>query len=129
MTRRDGIAIALLLLCALTMLFLLRLYRKRTSVEAEWVRKLAHIGTGFMAICLPWIFSTRVPVFVVCGGSIALLLAIRYLPSYSMALTANRGERFVSPFRSRSSINLPTGASCSTRFRLWSLPWQTALPH
>lgn len=81
MTARDGIAIAVLLLCALAMLLLLRLYRKRTRAEAEWVRKLAHIGTGFISICLPWIFSSRVPVFVVCGGSIALLLVIRYLPS------------------------------------------------
>jgi phytol kinase len=87
MTAHDGIAIALLLLCALTMLLLLRLYRKRRGAEAEWVRKLAHIGTGFMSICLPWIFSSRVPVFVVCGGSIALLLAIRYLPPVNRRLS------------------------------------------
>jgi phytol kinase len=87
MTARDGIAIAVLLLCALAMLLLLRLYRKRMDAEAEWVRKLAHIGTGFMSICLPWIFSSRVPVFVVCGGSIVLLLAIRYLPAVNKRLS------------------------------------------
>lgn len=80
MTARDGIVIAALLMCALAMLLLLRLYRTRMGAEAEWVRKLAHIGTGFIAICLPWIFSSRTPVFVLCGGSIVLLLAIRYLP-------------------------------------------------
>jgi len=80
MTAHDGIAIAVLLLCAVAMLFFLRLYRKLTGAEAEWVRKLAHIGTGFMSICLPWIFSSRVPIFIICGSSIIFLLAIRYLP-------------------------------------------------
>jgi phytol kinase len=80
MTMRDGIAIAVLLWSALSMLLLLRWYRKRKQAEAEWVRKLAHIGTGLMSVCLPWIFSGRVPVFVVCGASIVLLLTIRHLP-------------------------------------------------
>ena len=87
MTVHDGIAIVALLACALAMLFLLRLYRKRMGAEAEWVRKLAHIGTGFISICLPWIFSSRLPIFIVCGGSIVLLLAIRYLPSAKKQLS------------------------------------------
>lgn len=66
--------------CALAMLFLLRLYRKWAGAEAEWVRKLAHIGTGGLSICFPWIFANRTPVFIICGASVALLLAIRYIP-------------------------------------------------
>jgi phytol kinase len=80
MTARDELSIAAVLACALAMLLLLRLYRKWTGAEAEWVRKLAHIGTGLLSICLPWIFSTRTPVFIICGASIALLLSMRYLP-------------------------------------------------
>jgi phytol kinase len=80
MTPRDGLAMAAVLACALAMLFLLRLYRKWRSAEGEWVRKLAHIGTGLISISLPWIFSNRIPIFIICGASIALLLAIRYLP-------------------------------------------------
>lgn len=80
MTSRDGLAMAAVLACALAMLFLLRLYRKRRGAEGEWVRKLAHIGTGLLSISLPWIFSNRIPIFIICGASIALLLAIRYLP-------------------------------------------------
>src|ERR1700733_2070270 len=80
MTPRDGLAIAVILACALAMLVFLRFYRKWTGAEGEWVRKLAHIGTGFLSICLPWIFSTRAPVFIICGASIALLLVMRYLP-------------------------------------------------
>jgi phytol kinase len=80
MTPRDAVAMAAVLAAALAMLFLLRLYRKRTGAEGEWVRKLAHLGTGLMSISLPWIFSSRIPIFFICGASIALLLAIRYVP-------------------------------------------------
>ncbi len=80
MTQRDALAILIVLACALAMLFVLRFYRKRTSAEAEWVRKLAHISTGFMSICLPWIFTQRLPIFIICGASVALLLGMRYVP-------------------------------------------------
>jgi phytol kinase len=79
-TERDGIAMAAVLGAALAMLFLLRLYRKWMGAEGEWVRKLAHIGTGLLSISLPWIFTSRVPVFIVCGASIALVLTMRHLP-------------------------------------------------
>ncbi|MGC1620989.1 MAG: hypothetical protein WA765_21040 [Candidatus Acidiferrum sp.] len=80
MTPRDGLAMAAVLACALAMLLLLRFYRKWRGAEGEWVRKLAHIGTGLISIGLPWIFSNRIPIFIICGASIALLLAIRYVP-------------------------------------------------
>jgi phytol kinase len=62
------------------MLILLRLYRKWMGADGEWVRKLAHIGMGLLSIGLPWIFSSRLPIFIICGASIAFLLAMRYLP-------------------------------------------------
>jgi phytol kinase len=80
MTPRDAMVMAAILAAALAMLFLLRLYRKWRGAEGEWVRKLAHLGTGLMSISLPWIFSSRIPVFIICGASIALLLTMRYLP-------------------------------------------------
>jgi phytol kinase len=80
MTLRDAVAMVAVLVCALAMLFLLRFYRKWAGADGEWIRKLAHIGTGLLSISLPWIFSSRLPVFIICGASIALLLAIRYLP-------------------------------------------------
>jgi len=80
MTLHDTVALAIVLACALAMLLLLRLYRKWRGTDGEWTRKLAHIGTGLLSISLPWVFSASVPVFIICGASIALLLAIRYLP-------------------------------------------------
>jgi phytol kinase len=80
MTPRDAIAMAAVLASALAMLFLLRLYGKRKTADGEWLRKLAHIGTGLISISLPWIFSSRIPVFIICGASITLLLMMRYVP-------------------------------------------------
>jgi phytol kinase len=80
MTSSDALAMAAVLACALAMLFLLRLYGKRTAADGEWMRKLAHIGTGLISISLPWIFSSRIPVFIICGASITLLLMMRYVP-------------------------------------------------
>lgn len=79
MTLHDIVALVIVLACALAMLIFLRFYRKWMGADGEWLRKLAHIGTGILSISLPWIFSSRVPVFILCGASIALLLAIRYL--------------------------------------------------
>lgn len=80
MTLHDTVALAIVLACALVMLFLLRLYRKWRGADGEWIRKLAHIGTGLLSISLPWVFSSAISVYIICGASIALLLAIRYLP-------------------------------------------------
>jgi phytol kinase len=80
MTSRDVVAMLVILLGALVMLLTLRLCHEQAKLTGEWTRKLAHIGTGAMAISFPWIFSSRIPVFIVCGASITLLLAMRYVP-------------------------------------------------
>lgn len=80
MTPRDALAVAAVLASALAMLLLLRFYKKWTNADGEWLRKLAHIGTGLLSISLAWIFSSRIPVFIICGASITLLLTIRYFP-------------------------------------------------
>src|ERR1700731_2442092 len=80
MTSRDAVAMLVIFFAALVMLLTLRRWHEGAKVSGEWTRKLAHIGTGAMAIGFPWIFSGRLPVFIVCGASIALLLAMRYVP-------------------------------------------------
>ena len=94
MTLHDGVAMAAVLGCVLAMLVLLQSYRRWRCADAEWVRKLAHICTGLLSISLPWIFSSGIPIFVLCGTSVALLLAMRYVPAVgrrlSGALAASR---------------------------------------
>lgn len=80
MSSSDIRGIILVLGAALTMLLLLRLYRKVVNPQPEWLRKLAHIGTGLISSSFPWLFSSAAPALFVCASSIVLLLALRYLP-------------------------------------------------
>ena len=73
----DLFWIAAVLGAAIAMLLLLRLYKKLSPSSPEWVRKQAHLSTGALAICFPWIFSSPPPVYLVCGLSVLLLVGIR----------------------------------------------------
>jgi phytol kinase len=79
-TLRDDLAMAAVLACAVGMLLVLRIYRKWAGADGEWIRKLAHIGTGLLSIALPWIFVGTFPILVICAASVALLLSLRYTP-------------------------------------------------
>jgi phytol kinase len=77
MNLSDLFWIAAVLCAAVAMLLLLKLYKRLAPSSPEWVRKLAHISTGALAICFPWIFSSYRPVYLVCGLSVLLLASIR----------------------------------------------------
>jgi len=79
MTLVDLLGVASVLGAALAMLLALRIFARFTPSSPEWLRKLAHLGTGALAIAFPWIFSSPLPVLVVCGLSIVLLLSIRFV--------------------------------------------------
>ena len=78
MTPRDALGIVIVLAAAVAMLSLLRIGNRLLAVTAEQLRKLAHIGTGALTMTFPWIFSSYVPVVVVCSLSLLLLLGIQY---------------------------------------------------
>jgi phytol kinase len=69
--------IAAVLCAAVAMLVLLKLYKRLAHSDPEWVRKLAHLSTGGLAIAFPWMFSHPLPVYIVCGLSVLLLASIR----------------------------------------------------
>jgi len=75
----DLLWMALVLGSAVAMLVSLKAYKKRAPSSPEWIRKLAHLSTGAMAICFPWMFSSALPVYLVCGLSVLLLVSIRIL--------------------------------------------------
>jgi phytol kinase len=75
----DLLWIAVVLGSAVAMLLLLKLYKRHASSNPEWIRKLAHLSTGALAISFPWIFSSALPVYAVCALSLLLLLGIRVL--------------------------------------------------
>jgi hypothetical protein len=53
----DLLWMALVLGSAVAMLLSLKAYKKRAPSSPEWIRKLAHLSTGALAICFPWMFS------------------------------------------------------------------------
>lgn len=88
MTGNDLVAIAAVMCAAVVLLGLLSLCR-RFAVGSEVLRKLAHIGTGLLAISFPWLFSSAKPVFLVCGIAVLLLTAVSAIPAMRARLGAS----------------------------------------
>lgn len=57
----------------------IRIIQKRYAPHPEWCRKLMHIGSGIVALSIPWLFQSLWPVLLVCATSIAGLVAIKHL--------------------------------------------------
>lgn len=62
------------------LLLVLRLIKPWLPLTPEQVRKLAHVGTGFLALSFPWIFSSPWAVGLVCALAAALMLVVQYYP-------------------------------------------------
>jgi phytol kinase len=88
MTGHDLVAIAVVLGSAVVLLSLVAVCR-RFAVGSEVLRKLAHIGTGLLAISFPWLFSSAKPVFLVCGAALLLLIAVSAIPAVRASLGAS----------------------------------------
>ena len=55
-----------------------RLFQKRYSLHPDYARKMAHIGSGLIALSFPWIFDNAWAVAVTCvAGSAAVAIARR----------------------------------------------------
>jgi phytol kinase len=54
--------------------------RVRGRLGPESSRKLAHVGSGVLALPLPWIFDRPLPVLVLCGLGLAAMIALRASP-------------------------------------------------
>jgi phytol kinase len=64
----------------LILLGLMMVVRKQATqwgLGAEVQRKLVHIGTGLYALCLPWLFTDRWPVFMLVGLTLIVMLTLR----------------------------------------------------
>jgi phytol kinase len=79
MSGPNLIAVAAVLGAAVILLLVLSV-SKRAGISPEVLRKLAHIGTGLLALSFPWVFSSVLPVFVVCGLALLLLAMVSAIP-------------------------------------------------
>jgi phytol kinase len=59
------------------LIVVLRAWQRKVSSHPELVRKLAHIGTGLVALSLPFLFQSAWPVLLLSGLSIAAMSALR----------------------------------------------------
>jgi len=57
----------------------IRIVQKRYAPHPEWCRKLMHIGSGIVALSIPWLFQSAWPVLLLCAFSLVGLLAIKHL--------------------------------------------------
>ena len=57
----------------------IRIFQKQYAPHPEWCRKLMHIGSGIIALSIPWLFQSMQPVLLLCGISFAGLLAMKRL--------------------------------------------------
>jgi len=79
MNENPYISILLVLILTSGLMGAIRIFQKRYAPHPEWCRKLMHIGSGMVALSIPWLFQTTWPVLLLCAASVAGLLAIKYL--------------------------------------------------
>ncbi len=103
MTHSDLLAVACVMSTAVVLLSLLGLC-KRFVKDSEQLRKLAHLGTGGLALPFPWLFSSLPPVLLVCGLALLLLIAVSCIP---LVRTRLGGSLYSIERRSRGEFYFP----------------------
>jgi len=74
----PGIAVAALLALTAGLMIAIRIFQRRFSPHPEWSRKLMHVGTGLLALSLPWLFQSPWPVLVVCATGATGMVVIKH---------------------------------------------------
>jgi phytol kinase len=77
MMLNAAIAVAALLALTAGLMTALRVFQRRWSPHPEWSRKLMHVGTGLLALSLPWLFRSPWPVLVLCATGATGMAVIR----------------------------------------------------
>lgn len=73
--------VVLVFAAGVALLVLLRHVQLHRNLDAEWVRKLFHIGGGLLGLSLPWIFHDLAPVLLLGALIAALFLCLRLVPA------------------------------------------------
>lgn len=103
----NWLKIGLVLLAAISLMAGLAYYQKRTIVHAEWIRKLMHVGSGLIALTLPWLFAEVWPVVVLTVLAMGAMVAVRRL----RRLRGNLGQVTGAVMRaSLGEVMFPLGA-------------------
>ncbi|MGD9173888.1 MAG: hypothetical protein PVF29_06985 [Desulfobacterales bacterium] len=98
MIENPYLSVLLVLILTSGLMAIIRVLQKRYVPHPELCRKLMHIGSGIIALSIPWLFQSTQPVLLLCGISLAGLLAMKHLK----CLKRNIG-RVVGDVKRRSS--------------------------
>lgn len=88
----NGLKIVAVILCTAGLMAGLAVYQRRRSPHPEWVRKLMHMGSGLIALSLPWLFSEAWPVIVLALLASGGMFALKYVRSLRRGLGAVTGS-------------------------------------
>ncbi|MGB7933049.1 MAG: hypothetical protein WCH04_12630 [Gammaproteobacteria bacterium] len=72
---------AVLMTIMLFFIAILRAWQVMTSPDPEMVRKAFHLGGGLLALPLPWLFSSPLPVLVLGATTLVLFTLLRTIPA------------------------------------------------
>ncbi|WP_404404827.1 hypothetical protein [Pelagibacterium halotolerans] len=86
MTGVDLVTVILFAALLVAVLLLADRAGKALNLSAEVRRKIVHVGLGLSVLTLPFLFDTVLPVILLCGVSIAILIAARRSPRLGAAL-------------------------------------------
>ena len=64
--------------------------RHRYSLPAEFSRKIVHVGSGLLALGVPWMFDSPYPVAAACAINVVFLALARHTTVFPARL--NEGE-------------------------------------
>lgn len=81
MTAREWLAIPMVLTLLGALLGAVWVYVRRFSPAPEGARKLFHVGSGLVALTLPWLFHSAAPIAALCGLTLAIMLALKHVPA------------------------------------------------
>src|SRR5688500_17820678 len=84
--------IAVVLTSVVGLMAALACYQRRIRPHPEIVRKAMHVGSGLIALTLPWLFDTNWPVLLLTVLASVGLFAVRSVPSLQNNLGAVTGS-------------------------------------
>jgi len=87
------LGIGVVLAIIVTLFVVLRALQKRFGLEPEFVRKVSHVGSGLIALTLPWIFQSIWPVVTVSAITAIGLLVLRRNDKIGLRLVLGSVDR------------------------------------
>lgn len=78
MIANPYLSVLLVLILTSGLMAAIRVLQKRYVPHPELCRKLMHIGSGIIALNIPWLFQNTQPVLLLCGISLAGLLTMKH---------------------------------------------------